>query len=332
MIVMIVWMNKISAQENQMTASESNTTYRFYYDDLENFRTLLTTIKSKGDTLAAIDTYFDKASEGLKGWLLRYDVKPQRIRAALRYFPNYYDYLATLDDTLKALEPEITQGLNGLKRLYPSPFVHIPPIYYFILFGGGGSVEMTATMISIDYFRYHKQIDESEFERIGGLFPKGKLPLAPIDLVPQVVVHETVHLFQSYIQGENDYTSIYEDENRTVLAYLIREGSADFLTYLGAGFKDNTKLDYVEKHEYELWQLIKPILHDDPNDHPGWFSGASKDHRDWPFQIGYYLGFKIVEYYYEQATNKKEVIKEILSSSKQADFERFINTYRKKWN
>ncbi len=321
------------ASAQQVKEGNSDQTIEFHYEDIANFRKVLDVARQKGDTLQAIKDYFENGSIGLSAWINRYDVKPERILKAVKYFPSYYDYLSTLDSVLVGYEDQISEGLNGLKKLYPSEFVHIPPVYYFILFAGGGSVEMTANMISIDYFGLHDKLDRSEFDRIGGIFPKGRLALVGIEQVPHVAIHETAHLLQSYIQGELDYVSIYTDkEKQTILAYAIREGGADFLTYLGANMVDSIKWAYGEKHEKELWEAMEPILNDHVDDHSGWFSGKAEEHADWPFQIGYYMGFKMVQFYYENSEDKKAALLLILNSHKEEDFQKIYETYRQKWN
>lgn len=323
----------ITAQNSIITSDKNSTSYKFHYEDLENFRTVLEVMKVKGDTLSAIKEYFSNGSIGMKAWINRYNVSPERIMKTVSYFPDYYQYLSQLDARLKAFENQISTGLDGLKKIFPHRNVHIPPIYYFILFGGGGSVELTANMISLDYFGYYSDINESEFDRIGGLFPKGDFALAQVDLVPQIALHETVHLFQIYIQGTIGYSSIYrEEDKRTLEAFAIREGAADFLTFLGAGIVDEKRNTYGDLHEKELWTLFEPLLNEKESDHPGWFSGRSEQHPDWPWQIGYYMGSKIVEYYYETSKNKEDAITMILKSNQKEDFEKFIVKYKEKWN
>ena len=306
--------------------------YEFHYEDIENFRKVLEVVRSGGDTLAAINTYFENASEGMRGWLDRYGTKPALMVKTIKYFPKYYDYLSTIDTKLMSYEEEISKGLDGIRKLYPSEFVHIPPIYYFILFSGGGSVEMTANMMSVDYFGMHEDLDHSEFDRIGGLYPEGKFHLVDVELIPHVTVHETAHLLQAYMQGEIDYVSIYEQENQTIQAYAIREGGADFLTWHGAGLIDSVKAAYGDTHEKELWQAMEPILEENIDDHKGWFSGKNPDHPDWPFQIGYYMGFKMVQHYFEQSEDKEAALTLIFNANQPEDFQKFVEVYRKKWD
>lgn len=313
-------------------SKNSQTNYEFHYEDIRNFKKVYEVAKSKGDTLKAMEDYFANASEGMKAWLDRYNRTPKLMTTLLNYMPNYYAYLSNIEDELVKYEGAISKGLDGLKKIYPSKYVHIPPIYYFILFGGGGSAEMTANMISVDYFANYDELDTSEFKKVGGVFPEGKWALVSLEMIPQIAVHEVVHLFQSYMQGEEDYVSIYLDKGKTSMqAYAIREGGADFLAFLGSGYKIDERHIYGDANEEELWRQFKEILDANPDDNPGWFSGKSKINPDWPWQIGYYMGFKIVEYYYNQSDDKKMAIKLILNSHENEDFEKFIKSYSKKW-
>ena len=320
----------MDAQNINTSTSSDGKEITFHYEDLENFRVVMNVAKARGDTLQAMKDYFLKASEGMKGWIARYNKSPEEMVRAVRYFPKYYNYLTQLDTMLVQYEKPISEGLKGLKELFPSDFVHLPPVYYFVLFGGGGSVELTANMISLDYFGYYDGIDESEFDKIGGLFPEGNFHLVKTDLIPQIAIHEAAHLLQVYMQGVSDYRSIYTGE-KTMKAFAVREGGADFLTALGSGIIDKKRHEYGDAHERDLWELFEPVANESPDAHPGWFSGQSTQNPDWPWQIGYYLGYKMVEYYYLNTEDKQEAIRFILNSHRASDFDLILKLYAEKW-
>ena len=98
-----------------------------------------------------------------------------------------------------------------------------------------------------------------------------------------------------------------------------------------ANLIDEERHAYGDKHEKELWDLFKPHINENIDLHKGWFSGKSEENQDWPFQIGYYMGFKIVEHYYEHAKDKKQAVKDILYCFKIDDFQKFIDFYSNKW-
>ncbi|NAS12943.1 hypothetical protein [Poritiphilus flavus] len=307
--------------------------YIFCYTDIENFREVYNSMEQGGDTLAAFESYFKNASPGLQGWISRYNWTPEKLSQRISQMPDYYQSLLNADTELRGFEHEIAQYYDRMKELYPFEFVTIPPTYYFITWGGGGSIELTGNMISVDYFGYHEDLDHSEFEPYGGLFPKGSFPLVPITDIPFVAVHEVGHLFQTYLQGEVDYVSLYTDETKTnMLGYAVREGTADFMAYLvSPDLVDKTRYTYGEAHEAELWELFKPHLKEHPDNNKGWFHGRSDDHPDWPWQIGYYVGCKMIQHYYNQAENKEKAILDILSAKDTEFHEEIAKLYDSKF-
>ena len=306
--------------------------YVFCYDDIANFRETYKIMEQGGDTLAAFENYFEKASPGMKGWISRYNWTAEKLAKRVSLQPKYYASMLNVDEELKKLEEDISRHYDAMKALYPSEFVTIPPTYYFIMWGGGGSIELTGNMISMDYFGYKEGLDHKEFEQYGGLFPQGTFPIVGIEDVPQIAVHEVAHLFQTYLQGETDYVSMYlEEDKTTMLAYAIREGGAEFIAYLGTGLIDPKKHDYGNLKERQLWQQFKPLLLDHPDEHKGWFSGKSDDNPDWPWQIGYYMGFKMTQYYYENSEDKEKALLDIMSAKETSFYEAIAAMYDAKF-
>ena len=306
--------------------------YVFCYEDISNFRETYKIMEQGGDTLAAFETYFKNASPGMNGWISRYNWTPEKLAKRVALQPKYYASLLNVDEDLKKLEADISKYYDGMKALYPSEFVTIPPTYYFIMWGGGGSIELTGNMISIDYFGYQDGLDKSEFESYGGLFPTGTIPLVGIEDVPQIAVHEVAHLFQTYLQGELDYVSMYlEEDKTTMLAYAIREGGAEFIAYLGSGLTDPKKVNYGDQHEQELWEKFKPLMGDHPDKHSGWFSGKSDTNPDWPWQIGYYMGFKMTQEYYAQSEDKEKALLTIMTAKDLKTYMEIADAYDAKF-
>ena len=304
--------------------------YIFDYSDIKNFKEAYLSIQSGADPIKEIDNYFEKGSPGLKSWLDIYGVSSKKLAEQIVKRPQFYKSFLNIDKTLKGFEDEISNGYSKLLELYPDPNEPILPTYYFVLWSGGGSVRPNGSMISVDYFGLSKNIDLSEFPE--GLFPKGKIPLVPIDNVPHVAVHEMVHWFQRKFQGLDNYVSIYRNKERsTLLAYAIREGGADMLTRFSSGIEDEARNNFGRKHEKEIWEAFKPNMYKNIDSVKGWFSGSFEDNRQWPFQIGYYIGMEITQYYYDQAEDKKAAILEIFSANTPEQFIKFVEVYEKKF-
>ena len=53
-----------------------------------------------------------------------------------------------------------------------------------------------------------------------------------------------------------------------------------------------------------------------------WLYNGLDDKRDYPADLGYYMGYKICEAYYNKAQDKKQAVKDILTIQ---DFEQFLS-------
>jgi uncharacterized protein YjaZ len=128
------------------------------------------------------------------------------------------------------------------------------------------------------------------------------------DNIPFAVAHEIVH-FQ-----RNRY-----ELPHSLLGKCLAEGSADFVGRLISGSVNNKYLyDYAIAHEKSLWQEFKKDMRN--NDLSSWIYnlGAIKDR---PADLGYFIGYKICESYYQRIRDKRKAVKNILEMK---DFEKFL--------
>jgi hypothetical protein len=102
-----------------------------------------------------------------------------------------------------------------------------------------------------------------------------------ISRLPQVVAHELIHYQQSYY-----------DINKNLLGSAIMEGSADFIEFIKEAKSSNTNK---------------------------WMWNSSVDGT--PGDLGYYIGYKIVQSYYENCKDKRQAIQDILNIK---DFDEFL--------
>jgi hypothetical protein len=159
-------------------------------------------------------------------------------------------------------------------------------------------------------------------------FPDGTGGRANRADLPQVVVHETAHVLQVNAQGGLDnYRSIYNPENGSMLAIAIREGCAEYLTYLASGWQLGDRNIYAAEHEKELWEAFKPVMDEPPFSVAGWFGSTHPDQPDWPPQIGYSLGERICEFHYKNATDKGEAMKDLFSLYAPDDIKSMAGAY-----
>lgn len=116
--------------------------------------------------------------------------------------------------------------------------------------------------------------------------------------LPGIVSHELIHFQQRYPSGP-------------LLEHSFMEGSADFVGELISGRQiNNDAHKYGIAHEGELWKEFSARF-DDKNYFP-WMYGRPTDGR--PNDLGYFIGYRIAQAYYNKATDKKQAIREIITA------------------
>jgi uncharacterized protein YjaZ len=166
----------------------------------------------------------------------------------------------------------------------------------------GGTYTENALLIGVEMYGRTKEMPIDELKEWH------RQVLKPIDEIPHIVAHKLVH-----------YQQKYPKPNKTLLGSSIGEGSADFIAELVSGNHINQHLHaYGNTKEEELWREFKQSM--TTNDTSLWLYNGGKI-KDRPADLGYYIGYKIAEAYYKQATDKKQAVKNILEIQ---DFERFL--------
>ncbi|MEM6993100.1 MAG: hypothetical protein AAF721_21485 [Myxococcota bacterium] len=305
------------------------TDYRFVFDDIDRFEDALDAIESGTPPTEAIERYLEAGSPGLRTWMRIYGSDPERFGKIVAQRPKYFRGVVAKRAAFEAATPDIACGYDALQRLAPGAFDDQLPTYLFVTaLGGGGSVRKPGVLLGVDYFALGDDLDPAEFPE--GIIPDGRLSLVRPEALAHTAVHEMVHHVQRDRQGLMRYASMYTVRTRaTMLAYAIREGGADFLATLATGDEPDRNT-FARASERALWTEFSATLGDHPDDHPGWFSGRSPQHPRWPFQIGYAMGFLIVEEFYRASADKPAALETILSVSKPEALRRMLEPYRRK--
>jgi hypothetical protein len=131
--------------------------------------------------------------------------------------------------------------------------------------------------------------------------------------VPLIALHEFIHTQQK------------PWENFTIVHISLAEGVAEFISTLVAQAPLSPAVVFGKQHkERVLDRYMVEILRDD--DIWNWVWNANNNElseRD----LGYYIGYEICEWHYEQAEDKKQLIKELieLDYSNEALFARMLD-------
>ncbi|WBO22875.1 hypothetical protein [Sphingomonas abietis] len=129
--------------------------------------------------------------------------------------------------------------------------------------------------------------------------------------------HETVHTFQHDPKNA---------DRSPLLAEALTEGSADFIAALVTGqTPEPARAAWAQPREAELWRMFRAdILVAGPDAAKRSPSAASAaTHRwvenygsappGWPYEVGYWIGMRVWQSYYDAAVDKHAAIRDMLT-------------------
>ena len=127
---------------------------------------------------------------------------------------------------------------------------------------------------------------------------------------------EVEQWLKNYIAHETAHTQQLFAEEPTLISQILIEGGADFIGSLVSGQTLNAKLEHwARPKEKEIWQLFQKHMNDeDYNGFSPWLYTAKPD-NGWPMDVGYWLGAQIAASYFEQASDKRQAIRDILNAA-----------------
>jgi len=281
-----------SSDAQKKSFPKSPTEARFITSDLSNFWQAFDKIGNS--TQNPFEEYIKNGTIGLQGFI------PNRIMSAdemlKMVMARKSDYLKTrnVDSLIKAKEKLIKPYFYALEYWYPEAVY--PPVYFVMgRYNSGGTSSANGLLIGAEM-------------------------LTSLDHLAELVIHESVHFQQKFPNGGNT----------NLLQQSIIEGSADFIAELVTGLKGNPKANnYGNALKDELCREFADLM--DKQNFQDWLYGTSgKDKR--PNDLGYWMGYEIVKSYFDQQSDKKQAVKEILNIKDYKIFLRksgYLNAYYK---
>ena len=159
----------------------------------------------------------------------------------------------------------------------------------------GSTVQRAGLLIGTEYLLAGPEIDTIELTMVE------RRRRAPVTALLAMITHELIHNTQQPADG-------------TLLSYAIREGMADFTAELvtGAPGTNAHLYPYGQAHGHELWKAFQREMlgKDAHNTLANSEQETTVKHRD----LGYYIGYKICQAYYDQALNKQQAVTDMLMS------------------
>jgi hypothetical protein len=261
-------------------------------DDIELFWRVYDRLQSSSNPEMLIENeYFHKGSSGLQDFIFARIHSAAALWKTMNQRSKYYAAIRPETLHIKDLAPRIRSSFKKMKELHADST--FPDVYFLIgRMNSGGTTGPSGLLIGADMFGK------------GLVFPADELDewlrtaVDSVSNIPYTVAHELIHYQQ-------------KTEGKTLLAAAIQEGSADFIGELISGGALNKEVRaYGRQHEKELWIQFTKEMNGTDTSH--WmYEGKVTNGR--PADLGYFVGYRIAEAYYNQASDKKKAIAAILN-------------------
>jgi hypothetical protein len=256
--------------------------------------------KSPADSVATFQRiYIDRATDGLIDFIAVRDITAEKLVQLVSHYPKFYASIRNTTLAVKNTAPVIEELFTKFQSVYAN-FKPFKVCFAIGILNTGGTVSDRFVLIGTEITATSKDADVSEFinyketNRANMLSDSGDL----IQKVRNIVAHECVHTQQKHMSDTTTKCAL--------LWQVLMEGICDFVGEIVSG-QQISKVAHVygNKHEKELWDELKANLCS--TDMSKWLYNGQRS-TDRPGDLGYYMGYRIARSYYEQSTDKRQAI------------------------
>jgi hypothetical protein len=278
---------------------------RLIADDLERFWRAWDRAAENPDQRRSIfqSEYLDAGSPGLQAFVDLRIGGVDQLLATIDAHPRYYASLRAQMPKIRAMAEPVQELLYRLQELLPKAV--FPPTYLMVgVMNTGGTIHFDGLLIGVEMYGKTPDTPTDELGRwhqavIG----------APEDIVA-IIAHEMIHFQQLALTRAAPPT--------TLLGLSLYEGAADFVAELLAGRHVNHHIhEWAMPREVELWTEFRKVMHGE--EYGDWLYSGEID-ADRPADLGYFIGYRIVQAFFGKAEDKKAVLRDILSMTDAEEF------------
>jgi hypothetical protein len=273
------------------------------FTDVLRFWKIYDQLDAPGGDSLLINEYILEGSSGLRTFFeKRMGLQANKLIAHIRKKKKYFASIRNVSANLYQYKPAMIDAAKKLKEIYPAAI--FPPTYFTIgAFEAFGTTDGGAgQLIGAEFLVDRNTVDTTELSAFE------KYAIADTSRITGIFIHELVHSMQQTVT------------DNSLLARSINEGAADFITHLVLNYNINSKIHvYGNVHEKELWKQFSKKMHSEETEE--WLYNGMTTTGERPADLGYYIGYKICEAYYNKTTDKKQAVKDILTIQ---DFKLFL--------
>ncbi|MEN2488890.1 DUF2268 domain-containing putative Zn-dependent protease [Flavobacterium sp. B11] len=217
--------------------------------------------------------YMEKGSQGVKAFTENRIINADSLFAVVKKRKADYELSRNVLNSISTKEKRVRAIYSALKYWYPK--AKFPPIYFvYGRFNSGGTSAPEGIIVGTEM-------------------------LQNLDGVSGLIAHELIH-YQQNITGKD-----------MLLKWCLMEGGADFIGELISGESiDSFSYKYGAQHKDKLCEEFVSKLKN--TEYIDWLYATSKK-DDRPNDLGYWMGYKIIESYFNKQKDKQKAIDEILN-------------------
>ena len=300
-LLIICVFQSCTALSQSSKVSKEPLSSKIYTSDIDNFYKAFDLALNDTDIAKRIfkKEYFSKGTKGLKDF---YKTKIEDVDKFAKFVIRHKEFYSSIRSDISnidGLKQEIYSNFESFKKIYPDAV--FPDVYFVIgRFNSNGTISKRGLLIGTELLCRTENTNTENWN-------KDILRISMLRKhIPITVSHELVHFNQSKM----------EDENTTLLAKSMREGSAEFIAELISGETDGEYSEFNGK-EIKIWNDFKK----DKNKSiwNSWSSWQNANNKS-PKNAGYWTGYLICKAYYEQVKDKNKAVLDILSIQNYNDF------------
>jgi hypothetical protein len=245
------------------------------------------------------EEYVDLASQGLKDFMGFRHLDAAKLSLHVEQNRDYYGKIRPYMGEVVGQKAAIQAAFHRLKALYPD--IKFPRHVYFVVGAqhGAGMNSQNGIILAAEMFAT----------------PPGTPYTYTIiypDYVPFSVVHETIHLNQTYQTSDSS----------DLLQQVVSEGTADFIASLVVQEPDARQM--MDRWQYGCpreTELAARFAEDqDKRDMGPWMFNHTPD-TGWPPDMGYWLGYRIDQSFFAKASDPTKALRAMLGVT---DFQGYL--------
>lgn len=269
----------------------------------------LATAKTHQDSIRIIqEEYINKASAGLVEFIRLRNFTAQEYVTLMGAYPRFWTSIRPSTERISHRILEIHQVLDSMQQILPG--FKRPGVCFAIgCMRTGGTTTERFILIGSEIAAADSTTDKSEVNAWL------KSVLGQTGDIVSMVAHEAVHTQQRGFPFFEIF-SLAKHKRLNLLNNAIIEGSADFITARLLRRNINSQLHTYGEANHCL--LVREFFKDfeaKPFDVSRWLYNGNNS-KDRPADLGYYIGYKISEAFYNQASDKKRALKTLLRRGK----------------